>query len=235
MQLYFFRHGRSDKSLQTQLPHEQFEQLRPLVEGEANKAQQLGKSLQPKILADIKLTNIDLIHSGRLRSRQTLVALAEGLGMTEDQIESQQWPDERLKYVTDQAYWRACQKAIKAGLVASYADFFLQNTPDDYFTSQNIQNFSETYGAAQMIANMGECVADAVRRANQRGSQLCIIVSHEPVLSLFWTNLTEQSVLQLGGEMKELEHAVLSLEETAVSKLRGILEFRQQRHVVRIY
>lgn len=49
MKIFLIRHGKSNKSLQDSLSHDEFELKRALVEGERAKAQQLGAVLKEQL------------------------------------------------------------------------------------------------------------------------------------------------------------------------------------------
>jgi broad specificity phosphatase PhoE len=194
MKIFLIRHGKSDKSLQDKLPHDEFELKRTLVEGEEEKAHQLGETLKRQLDS---VTGYDFVFSGKERSKQTVLAIASGLGFSKDEATANLREDFGLTYLTTQQYWHHCEESVKNGNSSSHADYFLQNPPDD----------PKTFSAQYMRENMRSVIKRAIERNTSLGKDVSIMVSHEPVISLCLSDFTGKSVTELGGSCNELEYA----------------------------
>lgn len=214
MKIFLFRHGKSDKSLKEKLPHNEFELKRELVAGEAEKAQAIGKKLNNSISS----RSIDLVFSGKTRSKQTVIALAEGLGLSPVEIRTSLREDFGLIYLTTQDYWERCENSVESGEVDSHADYFLQNDPDSRLT----------FSAQDMRNNMRLVIKRAIDRNRFLSIETSIMVSHEPVISLCISDLFGQSVADLGGSSHELEYAefLVEIQNDEISRIE--LKYRDQ-------
>ncbi len=204
MTIFLVRHGKSDKSLQDKLPHDEFELKRSLVDGEEEKAQQLGLALKAQVSS---VTGYDFVHSGKFRSKQTVLAIAKGFGVSANEVQENVREDFGLTYLAAKDYWHDCEHAIKDGIYGSHADFFLANPPEKYFQEKNISDPSQTFSAEYMQQNMRQVLRRAIERNIFLGNDVVVMVSHEPVISLSMSDLTGQSVNNLGGSATELEYA----------------------------
>ena len=205
MKIFLIRHGKSDKSLKRSMTHDEFELKRPLVAGETKKAAELGA----KIRRDFGLSKtVEFVHSGRVRSRQTLTALGKGLGLSTAEIDSSLREEVGLGYLADERYWSDAKAAIKSGRHGSYAEFFLEHSPSEYFEKNMVTNPGETLSSEQISINMREVLTRAVD-LNFEINRDVVMVSHEPVLSLFLSDLLEVELGDLGGEFGELELTIV--------------------------
>lgn len=208
MRIYLFRHGKSDKSLQNTLSHNEFELRRPVFEEAINQAREVGNMLAEAIDTE---TGIDIAYSGKLRSKQTAMAIAQGLGLSDDHIAKYMREEFGLIYLTTEEYWKNCTNAVKNKLTASYADYFLENKPDS----------QATFSANYIIENMKRVIRHAVERNQFLNLETSLMVSHEPVISLCMSYLTDTSVVELGGDAHELEYAIFDIQyqKTEVSEI----------------
>jgi broad specificity phosphatase PhoE len=197
MKIYLVRHGKSDKSLQDQLSHDEFELKRALVEGEEEKARQLGNQLKEQMGSVI---GFDLVQSGKNRSKQTVLAIAEGFGLSAEEANAKLREDFGLAYLADKYYWEECEQAINDSTYQTHADFFLNNPPHGH-----------TFSAEYMSQNMKAVLRRAIERNTFLNNNLVIMVSHEPVITLCMSDLTEKSPAELGGSSSELEYALFDV------------------------
>lgn len=204
MKIFLIRHAKSDKSLQDTLSHDEFEQKRALIEGEAEKAVQLGKSLQ-KSAGEV--SGYDFVWSGKNRSRQTVLAVAQGFVESQEKALFYLREDFSLTYLADKNYWHECEEAVKNKQFPSHSDFFLQNNPTEYFSKNSIQNPGQTFSAEYMQQNMRSALRRAIERNIFLQNNIVLMVSHEPVISLCMNDLTGLPVENLGGSALELEYA----------------------------
>ena len=217
MKIYLVRHGKSDKSFQGKIPHNEFELKRQLIEEEEEKAFQLGMSLKKQLG---KVKGYDFVFSGKERSKQTVLAIASGFRLSKKEVFSNLREDFGLIYLTSEQYWHDCEQAVKDGTFPSHADFFLKNLPID----------SQTFSADYMRENMRAVLRRAIERNLFLGKEVSVMVSHEPVISLCLSDLTEKSVTELGGSSSELEYA----EFTEISTQELYLNYRNKKYKVRI-
>lgn len=218
MKIFLIRHGKSDKSLQDVLPHNEFELKRALVEGEEEKANQLGKVLKQHAGFN---PQYDLVWSGKNRSRQTVLAIARGLGLSDEKANQQLREDFGLTYLATQEYWHACEQAVKEGTIASHAEYFLATPSQDPLT----------FSAAYMRANIRLVLRRAIERNTFLGNEVSIMVSHEPVISLCMSDLSEKTVTELGGSCAELEYASFEvLHEEKLKNIKVTLTYRNNSY-----
>lgn len=194
MIIYLIRHGKSDKSLQNSLSHKEFEQKRPLVKGGERKARQLGKKLKNQVSAK---SVFELVHSGKVRSRQTAIAIAQGLGLSNQETQKFLKEDRDLAYQAEESYWKKCKSALKSKRYNSHAEFFLNNPPPN----------EETYSASYMREGMRSVLKKFIERNRLLNNKVIVMVSHEPVISLCLSDLSGKTVAELKGESTELEYA----------------------------
>jgi phosphohistidine phosphatase SixA len=230
MKIFLIRHGKSDKSLKDKLPHDEFELKRGLVEGEEDKAFQLGQTLKNQ-LSDT--AGYDLVCSGKVRSQQTVLAVAKGLGLSEEEGKKALREDFGLVYLADQEYWEAAETAVKDNTSPSHADFFLNNPPQEFFAKHNVTQPGQTFSASHMRQNMRSVLRRSIERNIFREIETVVMVSHEPVLSLCMSDLTGKSVSELGGSFSELEYAVFTINtEHQDQPYRTELQFRGDAYEV---
>lgn len=196
MKLFLIRHGKSDKRLKTTLSHDEFELQRELLAGETKKTIQLGRSIQAKS-GQIDPQKVDLVFSGKIRSKQTAEAIGAGLGLRQQQIQENLREDFGLVYLASEEYWGDCTSAVQTGTVTSHAEFFLKNSPDS----------SLTFSADYIRKSMRQVIRRAIDRNRFLKKEVSVMVSHEPVISLCLSDLFELSVEDLGGGCRELEYA----------------------------
>lgn len=199
MKIFLIRHGKSDKSMQGKLLHDEFELQRGLVEGEADKARQLGEILKKQL--DFK--SVDFVFSGKERSKQTVLAISSGLGFSNEESIANLREDFGLVYLTSEQYWHDCEQSVKNSESPSHADYFLTHPSTD----------PQTFTAPYMQQNMRAVLRRAIERNNFLKKDVSIMVSHEPVLSLCISDLTGKSVTELGGSFAELEYAEFEIRE----------------------
>lgn len=216
MKIFLVRHGKSDKSLQNTLPHDEFELNRALVEGEAEKASELGSVLRKQLES---LPGYDFVWSGKERSKQTVLAIAEGLGSTSEEVSEGLREDFGLTYLADKSYWHSCENAVKTGGYGSHADFFLVTAPEEFFQKNNIPYPGFTFSAEYMQSNMKSVLRRAIERNTFRNNEVSVMVSHEPVISLCMSDLTGKTVKELGGSCSELEYAIFNVKDQSVQLL----------------
>jgi broad specificity phosphatase PhoE len=228
MKIFLIRHGKSDKSLQGKLPHNEFEFLRPLVEGEIEKAKELGNLIRSQIES---LHGYDFVWSGKMRSMQTVTAIAEGLGVSSATIQTNLREDFGLTYLADKNYWEGAEQSIKNGSCLSHAEFFLNNPPTKYFTEKGIDRFDQTFSAEYMQQNMRAVFRRAIERNTFLKNEVVIMVSHEPVISLYLSDLTGKTTFELGGSCKELEYAVFNISlDIHFEKIVGEVHYRGEKY-----
>lgn len=203
MNIYLIRHGKSDKSLEHKLPHDEFERTRPIIESEVEKARQLGLLLKKQN----EIKRCDLVWSGKERSKQTLLAIADGLSSSSTEARSLLREDFGLSYLADEQYWKESEKAVKEGKYQSQAGFFLKNPPREYFKRNSKTSLGQTFSAQYMQQNMRSVIRRAIERNKFLGNDFVVMVSHEPVISLCMSDLSGKSVVKLGGECALLEFA----------------------------
>lgn len=215
MKIFLFRHGKSDKSLEAKLPHAQFEFLRPLHEGEVEKAKKLGRLLTTQVES---LKGFDFVWSGKMRSMQTVAAVAEGLGVPSSVVQTNLREDFGLSYLAEKEYWEAAERSIKSGMCNNHADFFLNNPPT-----------GQTFGAEYIRSTMRAVIRRAIERNTFLGNEIVVMVSHEPVISLCMSDLTDKTVTQLGGQCSELEYAVFTIQTNEdLLKTKVVLTYRNE-------
>jgi phosphohistidine phosphatase SixA len=219
MNIFLIRHGKSDKSLQDKLSHNEFELQRGLVEGEVEKARQLGKILAQQVE---RSKGYDLVWSGKMRSQQTVLAVAEGLGLSTEAAKENLREDFGLTYLAEKEYWHECEEAITSGQYDSHAEYFLKNP------SLSPQTFTAQY----MQKNMRSVLRRAIERNIFLNNDNVVMVSHEPVISLCMADLTEKSVSELGGPCHELEYAQFIVMPENSSQPRVELLYRSTQSTV---
>jgi broad specificity phosphatase PhoE len=221
MRIFLVRHGKSDKSLKGTVSHDEFEQRRELLAESIQPAVELGKQLR-------ELTNglhgFDFVHSGRIRSRQTLTAISQGLGLSEGELSENMREDFDLAYVASEEYWEGCETAVANGEAANHAAFFLSHPPT--------QTNELTLTAEQLQTRLHAAIKRAVLRNIFYKNEVVIMVSHEPVLTLGMAYFFGVAPESFGSGFNELEYAVIDVDITQLNKPTAKITFRNQEQTI---
>lgn len=173
------------------------------------------------------ILSLDLVNSGRLRSKQTLLEVSKGLSI--DNPERFFREDFNLGYVLDSRYVKAAKTAAKEGIYSSTIAFFEDVSPNRFFKEQGIVDPTRTYSIAEIRRNMKTAIRTAADRSMFAYTDLGLMVSHEPVLSMLTTYLMNDSVEGVGGKWKELEYSTIHI-RTGIEKFPEIgFNFRDKQ------
>ncbi|PIN86654.1 hypothetical protein COV19_04030 [Candidatus Woesearchaeota archaeon CG10_big_fil_rev_8_21_14_0_10_44_13] len=255
------RHGESLKVFpgSDKLTYEGMEWLRPISEEAATAAEREGHEFGKAVGRHLFQQHINGnnprvigVHSGRKRSEQTLRSIIKGFeegvdyemldGCDDGPNSTALFPvkdiisiteDFDLGYLLDERYVEAAKNAVKKGDYPATTDFFINNTPIEFF---DIKHHSKIYPRTYSAKEMQENIRGVLRRNIERAiyfenANLGIMVSHEPVLSLSMVDLTEKSITELGGKFKELEAATFHIvKDKSIKFPITILELRGQQY-----